>query len=161
MCIRDSYFLVTASLFDSKYKTLEDVWRNTSFNGRYAINGLIAKEWVFKKGSSLNLGTKVTNVGGGWYGEVDFDESTLQQDVVYLDETVNTFKFRPYFRQDIKVAYKINTKRITHEIAIDIVNVFDTENILKKTFAPDHPEGPVVDEFQLGRLPLFYYRIDF
>ena len=155
------YFLVTASLFDSKYRTLENVWRNTSFNGRYAVNGLVAKEWVFKKGSSFNIGTNITSVGGGWYGDVDLVQSTLQQDVIYQDETVNTIKFRPYFRQDIRLAYKINSKKITHEIAIDIVNIFDTENILKKTFAPDHPQGPVVDEFQLGRLPLFYYRIDF
>ncbi len=155
------YFLVTGSLFDSKYRTLENVWRNTSFNGRYAVNGLIAKEWVFKKGSSLNLGTKITSVGGGWYGDIDTEKSQLQQDVIYIDETVNTKKFRPYFRSDVKLAYKINTKKITHEIAIDLVNVFDTQNILKKTYAPDHPEGPVVDEFQLGRLPLFYYRIDF
>ena len=155
------YFLVTASLFDSKYRTLENVWRNTSFNGRYALNGLIAKEWSLKNGSSINLGTKITNVGGGWYGEVDLVESQLQQDVIYKDETVNTLKFRPYFRQDVKLAYKINSKKVAHEIAIDLVNIFDTQNILTKTFAPDHPEGPVVDEFQLGRLPLFYYRIDF
>ena len=155
------YFLITGSLFDSKYRTLENVWRNTSFNGRYAINGLIAREWVFKKGSSFNIGTKITSVGGGWYGQIDTEQSQLQQDVIYEDATVNTIKFRPYFRQDLKLAYKINTKKITHEIAIDIVNVYDTENILKKTFAPDHPQGPVVDEFQLGRLPLFYYRIDF
>ena len=155
------YFLITASLFDSKYKTLEDVWRNTSFNGRYALNGLIAKEWSLKNGSSFNVGTKVTTVGGGWYGEVDLIASQLQQEVIYQDETVNTLKFRPYFRQDVKLAYKINTKKITHEIAIDLVNIYDTQNILTKTFAPDHPEGPVVDEFQLGRLPLFYYRIDF
>ncbi len=155
------YFLITASLFDSKYRTLDNTWRNTSFNGRYALNGLVAKEWSLKNGSSFNIGTKLTSVGGGWYGNVDLIESQLQQDVVYEDESVNTIKFRPYFRQDIKLAYKINTKKITHELAIDIVNIFDTRNILKKTFAPDHPEGPVVDEFQLGRLPLFYYRIDF
>ncbi len=155
------YFLVTSSIFDSKYKSLENVWRNTSFNGRYAFNGLIAKEWTFNKKSSLNLGTKITYVGGGWYGEVDLTKSQEQQDVIYKDQTVNTNKFKPYFRQDIKLAYKINTKSITHEIAIDIVNIFNTKNVLKKTFAPDHPDGPVVDEYQLGRLPLFYYRIDF
>jgi len=27
------YFLVTSSLFHSKYKMLEDVWRKSSFNG--------------------------------------------------------------------------------------------------------------------------------
>ncbi len=155
------YFLFTGSLFDSKYKTLEDVWRNTSFNGRFAFNALFAKEWSVGKKSTINVGTKVTSVGGGWHGEVDLDKSLQQQDVVYIDETVNTIKFDPYFRTDLKLSYKINTSKLTHEIAIDIVNLFDTKNILKETYAPDHPDGPVVDEYQLGRLPLFYYRIDF
>jgi len=39
--------------------------------------------------------------------------------------------------------------------------VFDIQNVLKKTYAQDHPDGPVVDEHQLGRLPLIYYKIDF
>ncbi len=155
------YFLVTGSLFDAKYRTLENVWRNTAFNGRYAFNILFAKEWTFNQKNSLNLGLKSTSVGGGWYGEVDLAKSQQQQEVVYQDETVNTLKFAPYFRQDVKLAYKINTQKITHEIAIDIVNLFDTKNILKKTYSPDHPDGPVVDEYQLGRLPLFYYRVDF
>lgn len=155
------YFLVTGSLFDAKYKTLEDIWRNTSFNGRYAANILFAKEWEFNAKQSLNLGVKSTFVGGGWYGEVDLTQSQRQQEVVYLDETVNTLKFDPYMRQDLRLAYKFNAKSITHELAIDIVNIFDRRNILKKTYSPDHPEGPVVDEYQLGRLPLFYYKIDF
>jgi len=155
------YFLLTGSLFDAKYRTLENVWRNTSFNGRYAANGLFAKEWVFKEKNSLNLGLKTTFVGGGWYGEVDKEESKKQQEVVYRDESVNTLRFAPYMRQDIRLAYKINSKKLTHEIAIDIVNIFDRRNILTLTYSPDHPNGPIVEEYQLGRLPLFYYRVDF
>jgi len=142
------YFLVTGSLFDAKYRTLEETWRNTSFNGRYAEN-------------SLNLGVKTTFVGGGWYGEVDETESRIQQQVVYTDASVNTLRFAPYMRQDIRLAYKINSKRLTHELAIDIVNIFNRQNILTLTYSPDHPDGPIVEEYQLGRLPLFYYRVDF
>lgn len=155
------YFLVTGSLFDAKYRTLDDTWRNTSFNGRYAANGLFAKEWVFKEKNSLNLGVKTTFVGGGWYGPVDESESQIQQQVIYEDDTVNTLKFAPYMRQDLRLAYKMNTKRLTHEFAIDIVNIFDRRNILTLTYSPDHPNGPIVEEYQLGRLPLFYYRVDF
>ena len=155
------YFLVTGSLFDAKYRTLENVWRNTSFNGKYAFNGLVAKEWVFNNKSSLNLGTKLTFVGGGWQGIVDEEASIAEQEVIWLDESVNTVRSQAYFRNDVKLAYKINTKKLTHEFAIDVVNTLNTQNILKKTYSPDHPEGPVVDEYQLGRLPLFYYRIDF
>ena len=155
------YFLVTGSLFDAKYRTLDETWRNTSFNGRYAANGLFAKEWIFKEKNSLNLGVKTTFVGGGWYGEVDETESRIQQQVVYTDASVNTLRFAPYMRQDIRLAYKINSKRLTHELAIDIVNIFNRQNILTLTYSPDHPDGPIVEEYQLGRLPLFYYRVDF
>lgn len=155
------YYLVTGSLFDAKYRTLDSTWRNTSFNGKYAVNGLFAKEWTFKGKNSLNLGVKTTFVGGGWYGDVDEEESQKQQQVVYRDETVNTLRFAPYMRQDIRLAYKINSQKLTHELAIDIVNIFDRRNILTLTYSPDHPEGPIVEEYQLGRLPLFYYRIDF
>ncbi len=158
---RGYYFLITGSVFDAKYKTLDNVWRNTSFNGKYAFNALFAKEWTIGKRSTINVGTKFTRVGGRWRGILDLDESLLQQDVVYTSESVNTIQFDPYFRADLKLAYKLNTSNLTHEIAIDIVNVFDTQNILKETYAPDHPDGPVVDEYQLGLLPLFYYRIDF
>jgi len=155
------YFLFTGSVFDAKYKTDENVWRNTSFNGRYAFNGLFAKEWSIGERQTFNIGTKLTYVGGGWHGEVDEVKSALEQEVVYTDNTVNTIKFDPYFRTDVKLTYKLNTKSVTHEIGLDLVNLFNTKNILKKTYSPDHPDGPVVDEYQLGRLPLFYYRIDF
>lgn len=155
------YYLITTSLFDSKYRSLENVWRNTSFNGKFAANALFAKEWKLNSSSTLNLGSKLTYAGGGWYGEVDLENSLIQQDVIYRDASVNTLKFNPYFRNDIRLAYTLNTEKITHEIAVDLVNVFNTKNVLKKTYAPDHPDGPIVDEYQLGRLPLFYYRIDF
>ena len=64
----------------------------------------------------------------------------------------------------MKVNYRLNTRNITHEIGIDLVNVFDTRNVLSLTYAPDENENPnesIRREYQLGRLPLFYYRIAF
>jgi hypothetical protein len=56
---------------------------------------------------------------------------------------------------------KWNRPRVTHEFAIDLVNVFNTKNILTLTYAPDNPLGPIREEYQLGFLPVFYYKIDF
>jgi hypothetical protein len=53
---------------------------------------------------------------------------------------------------------------VTHEIAIDFVNILNTQNVLKLTFAPNkiNPQlNPIREEYQLGFLPLFYYKIDF
>lgn len=158
------YFLVTGSVYDSEYKGSNDQWTNSTFNGTYALNALFAKEFKFKK-SSLNIGGKVTTAGGRRYGEVNDIESRLQQEVIYQNNnTYNSKQFKPYFRTDLKVNYRFNTSNITHEIALDLVNIFNTKNILTLTYDPDKTTGvnPYTrEEYQLGFLPLFYYKIDF
>jgi len=44
------------------------------------------------------------------------------------------------------------------------VNVLNIQNVLGLTYAPnpaDPTASPVKEEYQLGFLPLFYYKIDF
>lgn len=156
------YFLITSSLFDSRYRGSNGEWRNTAFNGNHASNALFAKEFDLGGKSSLNIGGKITYAGGRRYGEVDQVASAMELEIIYKDnDKLNQLQFRPYFRTDAKVNYRYNTKRLTHEIAIDFVNIFNTKNILTLTYAPDNPLGPIREEYQLGFLPLFYYRVDF
>jgi len=44
---RQYYFLLTASLYDSKYKALDHVERHTKYAGKYAFNCLFGYEWKF------------------------------------------------------------------------------------------------------------------
>ena len=39
------YYLLTASLFQSRYAGGDGVWRNTRLNRNYIINALGGKEW--------------------------------------------------------------------------------------------------------------------
>jgi len=159
---RGYYYLITGSIFDSKYKGSDGVWRNTTFNGQYALNALVAKEFLIKGNNTLNLGTKITYAGGRWYGYPDLVQSAANQEVIFEDRTFNTRKFRDYYRLDLKINYKWNRPKVTHEFALDIVNLLSTKNILKLSWAPDHPSGnPIQEEYQLGLLPVFYYKIDF
>ncbi len=156
------YFLLTTSLFDSKYRGSDGVLRNTTFNTRFATNLLASKEFTFKGGSALNIGGKLTYAGGRWYGPVDEEASAFEQEVIYIDETVNTLQFRPYFRLDAKISFRWNRPKVSHEFSIDMVNLTNHKNILTLTYVPDHPSGnPVQEEYQLGFLPIFYYKIDF
>lgn len=164
------YFLVTGSLFDAKYRGSDGVLRNTDFNGRYAYNALIAKEFTFNRGESkrnmLNVGAKFTAVGGRWYGPVNGAASQAAQEIIYADATRNTLQFAPYRRFDVKFDYKMNraTKRghrLTHTIAVDLVNILGIQNLLSLSYAPQ-PDGSFIkQEYQLGFLPVFYYKIDF
>ena len=57
-----------------------------------------------------------------------------------------------------------NKEKVTHEIGIDLVNIFNTKNILSYSYAPNNTpslEDDVTENYQLGFLPIFYYKIDF
>lgn len=158
------FVLFTASLFDAKYKGSDGVERNTDFNGKYAVNVLGGYEFKTGKKTSLSLGTKVTTAGGRWYGYVDNAASAYLNELVFLDSAYNTRQFRPYFRLDFKINFKINAKKVTHEIALDLLNVLNTKNILGLSYAPNPLNvntDPIRENYQLGFLPLFYYKIDF
>ncbi|AYQ32833.1 TonB-dependent receptor [Runella sp. SP2] len=153
------YFLVTASLFDAQYQGSDKIWRNTDFNGKYAFNALFSKEFTFNKRKSLNIGAKFTATGGRWYGPVDATQSRFAQEIIYADATRNSLQFNPYKRFDLKTEYKINKNRLTHTIAVDIVNVLGSQNQLSLSYIPQAPYFK--QEYQLGFLPVFFYRIDF
>lgn len=158
------FFMITASLFESKYKGSDNVLRDTDFNGNFATNALVGKEFKLGEKTVLSTGTKITWAGGKRYSPADLTASELMGELVEVDALRNTRQFPNYFRADLKLGVKINTKKITHEIALDLVNILNNKNVLAITYAPD-PANPSADpirrEYQLGFLPLFYYRIDF
>lgn len=158
------YVLVTGSLYNSKYKGSDGIERNTSYNGMYTANMLFGKEFHLGKKHVLGLGGKVTVAGGKRYGYVNLPATTAQREIIYSDSLFNERQFKDYFRADVKISWKMNAKRATHEIGLDLVNVLNTRNILSLAYAPDlgNPsKEPIAEKTQLGFLPIFYYRISF
>lgn len=153
------FFMITGSVFNSTYTGSDGKKRNTDFNGGYAVNFLGSRE--FRIGNNtITIGGKITQAGGRRYSPVDTMATRLAGEKQIVDNARNTLQFKPYFRSDIKLGYKLNAKRVTHEVAIDIVNVFNTKNILSLTWLP-YPVNAYREEYQLGLLPLFYYKVDF
>jgi len=109
-------------------------------------------------------GIKYTMAGGRRYGNVDPEASAEAREVVFYDDNFNSLQFDPYMRLDIKANVTWNRPESTHELGIDFVNVTGRENVLKLTYAPDesnNPDESVREEYQLGFLPIFFYRVDF
>jgi len=155
------HMLLTGAVFNSKYKGSDGVERNTNFNGGYAVNILGGREFKTGKKSTLSLGAKVTFAGGKRYGDVDSIASGIQKEVIYLNnDNFNKYQFADYFRADFKLSYKHNAKKVTHEFSMDLVNLLGTKNLLSLTYAPDRSPA-FVENYQLGFLPIFYYRLDF
>ena len=157
--------LFTGCLYNSKYTPSDGIERNTSFNGIYAANFLAGKEFEIGKNKVLGLGVKVTGAGGKRKGEVDPIASAEQGEVIFKDKGFNEDKFKDYFRFDIKTTFKINQETVTHEIGVDLVNLTSAKNILNYSYAPNGDgvadQDDIALNYQLGFLPIFYYRIDF
>ena len=161
------YFLFTASLYDSKARGNDGVYRNTDFNSTYAVNFLGGYERKISKYGTLIAGGKVTYSGGKLYSPVNAAASNALGDVVIVDSLRNSLQFKPYFRADVKLGARFNAKKVTHELGLDLVNVFNTRNVLSLTYSSDLAGQPATasypfyEQYQLGFLPIFYYRIDF
>jgi hypothetical protein len=158
------FFMVTGSLFNSTYAGSDGIVRNTDFNGNFAGNILVGKEFKLTDKQMLSLGMKMTVAGGHRYTPIDTAASRVNSDVVYIDAKRNTLQLPTYFRLDAKINWKLNTHRLTHEIGLDLVNILNTKNVLSQTYSPSYTDktaNPVINLYQLGFLPLFYYKVDF
>ncbi len=164
---RNYYALFTASLYDSKYRANDRVWRNTDYNGRFALNALGGGEWPVgkRKRTTLLAGGKITWAGGRRYGPLDVEASLLQREVIFEDQLRNTQQFPDYFRMDLKLGFRKNALGLNHELALDLINVSGRQNVLGVTFVPVPGQTPseryLKRQYQLGFLPLFYYKVDF
>ncbi|MBA3706551.1 MAG: TonB-dependent receptor, partial [Bacteroidetes bacterium] len=155
------YFLVTASIYDSKYKGSDNITHNTSYNGGYVFNSLAGYELTLgkNKNKSLSFDLKYTQAGGNRYTPIDLEESKLNNGVVYINEKAFSEKYKDYSRFDIKLSYKTNRKRTSQTFFVTIENIFDTQNILRETYNTETQS--IQREYQLGLFPYGGYRIEF
>jgi hypothetical protein len=158
---KDYYFLLTASLYDSKYKAKDGITRNTKYNGNYAVNFLIGKE--FKVGKSkvntLGVNTKIFYTGGRRYIPVLLEASRAKGETVYDYTQAWKKKLDDILQVNFSLSYRINRPKTSHEISLDILNVADSqgrtsEYYNKYTHQIDH-------DHQLSLLPNIMYRIHF
>jgi hypothetical protein len=168
------FFMVSASVYDSKYLASDGIWRNTSYKGSnisnnidlsYVWNVLAGKEFKIGKKQVIGVGTKITRAGGRRYGLVDIAQTEASKEIIFKDSLFNENTFRDYFRVDLKISWRMNTQKLTHEFGLDLVNLLNTRNLLSLAYAPkldpNDTSEPIAEKAQLGRLPIFYYKIDF
>ncbi len=153
------YFLITTSLFESKYIASDKINRNTAFNGNYVMNVLGGKEFKIKQKHILALDVRITYAGGKRYVPFNLDSSAVVGYGVKDGTRAYTNQFPPYFRMDVKPSYKLNTKRFTHEWSIDIQNITRHDNIFQQRYDPLNKTIRV--DYQLKFFVLPQYRLTF
>jgi hypothetical protein len=161
---RGFYYLVTASVYDSKYTGSDGVERSTAFNGGYVFNSLAGKEFKLnsKKDSRKNYistDIKLTAAGGQRYTPVNLSESAAKGETVYNESRAYSEKFKDYFRLDLRLAFRMDNRKYSQEFAFDVQNITNRVNPLYMQYNTTTGKTEFVN--QLKFFPMMQYRIVF
>ena len=155
---KNFYFMLTTTLYDSKYQGSDKVWRNTAFNGNYTVNLLAGYELPIKS-NALSFNIKVVTAGGKRYIPIDLEQSILRGDAVYNYDKAYEPQSDDYFRVDLRIAFRKNSPRISQEWSFDAQNLTDHKNVLMQRY--DHDTQSVVDILQMSFFPIGSWKIYF
>lgn len=153
------YFLITGSLFQSKYVASDNVYRNTAFNGNYVVNLLGGKEFKIKEKHIIALDIKLTYAGGKRYVPINLQASIAYGDEIRDGSQAFVKQYPEYFRMDVKPSYKLNTKRFTHEISVDIQNITQHDNVFQQIY--DLNSQSIKTDYQLKFFIIPQYKLTF
>ena len=154
------YFLVTTSLFDSKYKGSDGIERNTAFNTRYAFNALAGREWqVGRNRNFFSVSLKLTTIGGKYLTPLDIAKSQAAGKGIYQEAVAYTDRQPGYFRADLRFAYRKEYKKATMEVSLDLQNLTNHQNIFTQDYNPR--TNSIGTQYQQSFFPVPYLRFTF
>jgi len=155
------YFMATGSIFDSKFTPKDGKEYPTRYASNFQTNLLFGKEWKMGKNKKNILGVNGKAIFAGGNRDTPIDRVASQNEgrvVRKLDELYGEH-MPAYWRFDLGVSYKINKKKTTHSIMLDIQNVTNHENIQGRWYSVSRDQ--MIDITQTGLFPSFNYRIEF
>ena len=154
------YFLITGSVFSSRYKADDGIWRDTRYNKGFVANALIGREFSFSDNRKvLGINTRV-NIAGGERVSPVLHEKSAERQLVFFDETrafENQLPTSIYL--DLTMTYRANRARYSS------VWAFQVKNILAQSMAEGYNYNYKTQSVTLDKsvviIPSISYKIEF
>ncbi len=153
------YYLVTASLFDSKFQNKDLVWRNTQFNNLFAGNILVGKDFTLAKQKSLSINLRYLLRGGNRYTPINLAESIKRNTTVSVQAKAFESQYPNFERYDFSLAYRINKLNHTWSFRLDLQNIFNANNIIEERY--DSNVKGLTYRFALPLIPIISSQLEF
>ena len=165
---KNYYYLVNASVYNSTYKALDGVERNTRFNGNYLVNFLFGKDFPklgkkqnktisFNSRAFFGGGKKIIPLLRGADGNLAVDPASNR----YYDYNKAYKKdIEDIYQITMSISYKINKRKTTHELFLNIDNITNNRGRLSEYYDPNEP-GSLGYMKQSSVFPNLMYRVYF
>lgn len=158
---RQYYFLLTGSLFSSRFTPFNGKEYSTRFDSNFRINLLAGKEFSIGKSNNKTFGIngKMIIEGGKRINPIDLESSKEFGFTFHYPNEIFSSKLPIYHRIDLGVSYQINQKDQTHTFSLNIQNLTNRENAFDQVYNSNTES--IVNIFHRGFLPILNYRLDF
>jgi hypothetical protein len=155
------YYMLTASVFDSKYSGGDGVWRNTRYNRHFLTNVLVGKEWMLGRNRQNVLGVnlRLNWMGGGYYTPLDDAASLAEQRPVEDESRTMGSEHPAAFIAHATVSYKINRPGLAHEFGVKMLNFTGQKEFVN--FDYNYRTGQMDRTTAAISIPNIYYKISF
>ena len=156
------YFLVSGSLYESKYTGADKIERDTRYNGNYALSLTGGKEISWnKKGKRRVIGINVRSayIGGLRTTPIDEEQSRITQSTAFVGDQMFSQKLPDYVKVDLRLSLRRDAPRYSSVWSLDLQNATNRQNVAYQYY--DTVQGEVLTKYQLGLIPVLTYRIEF
>ncbi|HNS17489.1 MAG TPA: TonB-dependent receptor [Bacteroidales bacterium] len=155
------YYLVTGSLFDSKYTGGDGIERNTKYNRNYIINLLAGKEWnlgLYDK-NLFGANIRLTYMGGERIIPLDIEETIKQGEIVEDISHAYDEKLPDAVILSFSLSYRINKPKHASIWSFQFINALAHKDFQEYEF--NDKEQTIEKVEDLLMIPNLSYKIEF
>ena len=156
----DTYFLLSQSVYQSKYTAADGIERNTRFNGNYITNATVGKNFASEgRKRILGIHLKMVHAGGFRTTPIDLEKSRQQGRPVVDANEAFSLKSPVYFRADLRLSLTWNRPFRTSSLSLDLQNLSNRNNFHNQYIDPFR--GSVSNTYLTGLIPVLNYKLEF
>lgn len=156
------YYMVTGSFYKSTYTAIDGLTRNSRFDANYAGNVVFGKEYKLrsqKNQKTIAVNIKASLLGGNRFTPIDLEQSIAEEEQVLDRSQTYASKLDDIFFANLGVTYRVNRKKVTHEVKLDIQNVTNNKAAVGQYYDSDTQK--IEEYYQLSIIPNLMYILKF
>jgi len=156
------YYLLTASVFDSKYSAVDGIERNTRYNKNYVFNVIAGKEWEIGRSNILGANIRLNYLGGNRKEAID-EQSSLENKGIVYGETNGILSFEDKLADvpvvSFTILYRRNRPKYSSVWSLQVLNVTGTQEYSGAYY--NIQTGEIGSRYDGIMIPNLSYKIEF
>ncbi|MCB9274779.1 MAG: TonB-dependent receptor [Lewinellaceae bacterium] len=157
------YYLVTGSLYDSRFTAADGVERDTRYNARFASNLVLGKEFQLNGAAArkrtLGVNTRIYYAGGSYFTPIDLEASIAKGNEVRYDALPFSTQGDNIFRLDLSITYRINRPKTTQYLKLEAQNLTMHDALVEQYYNGYSKKTEEIR--QLPVIPVVLYGVSF